>query len=85
MCVDFSFTVPEIINIRNQREEKTCKLIANEIAHKYLPDYIMALQRRQPHTLIIKNNEQPWKNFKEQPEVTDNIPVTAYQVFSLKK
>ena len=43
MCVDYSFTVPEIIYIRNQRE-KVCKLIANEICHEFLPKYILSLQ-----------------------------------------
>ena len=44
MCVDFSFTVPDIITIRNKTDMKACKLIANDIAHNLLPYYILSLK-----------------------------------------
>ena len=39
-CIDHSFTVTELINIRNDREHKYSKDIANEIAHHILPPYL---------------------------------------------
>ena len=48
MCVDFSFSVPDLITIRNQQDSKACKEIANEIAHNLLPAYILTLQMTIP-------------------------------------
>ena len=58
MCVDFSFRVSDIITIRNQRESKSCKTIANDIAHNILPSYILTLQSTLPrlkNTVNISN------------------------------
>jgi hypothetical protein len=44
MCVDFSFTVPEIITIRNDKESKVCKIIANDLLNTgAIPFYITRL------------------------------------------
>ncbi len=51
MCVDFSFSVPELITIRNQPDSKACKEIANEIAHNLLPNYILTLQMTIPRPI----------------------------------
>lgn len=45
MCVDRSFTVADLINIRNDRTVKFNKNIANDLSHNVLPQYITA--RRQ--------------------------------------
>lgn len=39
-CIDRSFTVTELIDVRNDREHKYSKDIANEIAHHVLPPYL---------------------------------------------
>jgi len=40
ICLDHAFTVPELINIRNNRESKVAKDMANDIAHDILPPYL---------------------------------------------
>ena len=44
MCVDMSFDIRDLINIRNDNTEKYCKVIANKISHLVLPFYILNLQ-----------------------------------------
>ncbi len=44
MCVDFSFTVPDIITIRNDPSTKVCKVIANDLLKSAaIPSYISYL------------------------------------------
>ena len=48
MCVDYSFTVPEIITIRNDKETKVCKVISNDLLQNgpcgpTIPSYITYL------------------------------------------
>jgi hypothetical protein len=40
ICIDHAFTVTELINIRNDREQKYSKNMANDIAHHILPPYL---------------------------------------------
>ena len=45
MCIDRSFTVSDLINIRNNRTSKYGKILANEISHNVLPLHIMYLRQ----------------------------------------
>jgi hypothetical protein len=40
ICIDHAFTVTELINVRNDRERKYAKDMANDIAHYILPPYL---------------------------------------------
>lgn len=40
ICIDHAFTVTELIDVRNDREAKYSKDMANEIAHHVLPPYL---------------------------------------------
>ena len=39
-CIDHAFSVTELINVRNDREKKYAKDMANDIAHYILPPYL---------------------------------------------
>ncbi len=56
MCVDRSFAIYDIISIRNDRDQQSCKLLANEIAHNVLPLYILYL-RQIPNKTHYHNSE----------------------------
>lgn len=57
ICIDHAFTVTELIDIRNDREQKYAKDMANDIAHHILPPYLT--YRRQINYSPVPNNTGP--------------------------
>lgn len=45
LCVDRSFSLPDLITVRNDRKKQHCKILANDISHNVLPLYILYLKQ----------------------------------------
>jgi hypothetical protein len=76
MCVDYSFTVPEIITIRNDKESKVCKVIANDLLKTgpfgpIIPTYITYLGGTQ-FPLNPPNPLANGMNFPRMPPIPPN-------------
>ena len=75
MCVDSSFVVADLINIRNQKENKVCKILANEIAHHIMPPYLTMLNQLDP-PLYAPN---PFGSFGSFVPAVPTVPAQAWE------
>ena len=59
MCIDRAFTLSQLINIRNDSENKKTKDLANEIAHHVIPPYLTHRRQNINHSYYKSNNVAP--------------------------
>ena len=59
ICIDHAFSVTELINVRNDREQKYAKDMANDIAHFILPPYLTYRRQTLDCKFTSNNGPQP--------------------------
>jgi hypothetical protein len=59
MCIDRSFTLSQLIDVRNDSDNKKTKDLANEIAHHVIPPYLTHRRQNVSHSYYKSNIVTP--------------------------
>ena len=88
LCIDKSFSVSDLILLRNDRTEQLTKVLANEISHNLLPLHIIYLRGANPRPIKMDGAKQVIKCIKKvQPTKISlnedtSIPLGFYSIMS---